>query len=29
VETLQKSVSTGLEQLTGSLAQYFAAHPPP
>ena len=28
VETLQKSVSTGLEQLTGSLAQYFAAHPP-
>jgi len=28
VETLQKCVSTGLEQLTGSLAQYFAAHPP-
>ena len=28
VETLQKSVNTGLEQLTGSLAQYFAAHPP-
>jgi ABC-type uncharacterized transport system auxiliary subunit len=28
VETLQKSVSTGLEQLTGSLAQYFAAHAP-
>src|SRR5215467_11696258 len=28
VETLQKCVSTGLEQLTGSLGQYFAAHPP-
>src|SRR5262245_65102241 len=25
VETLQKCVSTGLEQLTGSLAQYFTA----
>src|SRR5215470_2352666 len=29
VESLQKCVTTGLEQLTGSLAQYFAAHPPP
>ena len=28
VETLQKCVSTGLEQLTGSLGQYFEAHPP-
>jgi ABC-type uncharacterized transport system auxiliary subunit len=28
VETLQKSVNAALEQLTGSLAQYFAAHPP-
>jgi len=28
VQTLQKSVNAGLEQLTGSLAQYFAAHPP-
>ena len=28
VQTLQKSVNTGLDQLTGSLAQYFAAHPP-
>ena len=26
VETLQKSVNAGLDQLTGSLAQYFAAH---
>jgi ABC-type uncharacterized transport system auxiliary subunit len=28
VQTLQKSVNAGLEQLTGSLAQYFAAHAP-
>jgi ABC-type uncharacterized transport system auxiliary subunit len=28
VQTLQKSVSAGLDQLTGSLAQYFAAHAP-
>jgi ABC-type uncharacterized transport system auxiliary subunit len=28
VETLQKSVNSGLDQLTGSLAQYFAAHAP-
>jgi ABC-type uncharacterized transport system auxiliary subunit len=28
VQTLQKSVNTGLEQLTASLAGYFAAHPP-
>ena len=27
VQTLQKSVNAGLDQLTGSLAQYFAAHP--
>jgi ABC-type uncharacterized transport system auxiliary subunit len=27
VETLQKAVNAGLDQLTGSLAQYFAAHP--
>ncbi len=26
VQTLQKSVNAGLNQLTGSLAQYFAAH---
>jgi ABC-type uncharacterized transport system auxiliary subunit len=26
VQTLQKSVNAGLDQLTGSLAQYFAAH---
>lgn len=28
VETLQKSVNAGLDQLTSSMAQYFAAHPP-
>lgn len=27
VESLQKSVNVGLEQLTASLAQYFATHP--
>ena len=27
VQTLQKSVNGGLDQLTGSLGQYFAAHP--
>ena len=27
VEALQKNVNSGLEQLTGDLAQYFAAHP--
>jgi ABC-type uncharacterized transport system auxiliary subunit len=27
VESLQKSVNAGLEQLTASLAQYFASHP--
>lgn len=27
VQVLQKSVNAGLDQLTGSLAQYFAAHP--
>lgn len=28
VQTLQKSVNLGLDQLTANLAQYFAAHPP-
>jgi ABC-type uncharacterized transport system auxiliary subunit len=28
VESLQKSVRTGIEQLTGNLAEYFASHPP-
>jgi ABC-type uncharacterized transport system auxiliary subunit len=28
VQTLQKTANAGLDQLTGSLAQYFAAHPP-
>lgn len=28
VQTLQKCVNTGLNQLTGSLAQYFDSHPP-
>ena len=28
VESLQKSVNTGLEELTATLAQYFASHPP-
>lgn len=28
VQTLQKSVNTGLDQLTSSLTQYFVAHPP-
>ena len=28
VESLQKNVNSGIEQLTASLAQYFAAHPP-
>lgn len=27
VQTLQKSVNTGLDQLTASLGQYFATHP--
>lgn len=27
VESLQKNVNAGLDQLTGSLGQYFAAHP--
>jgi ABC-type uncharacterized transport system auxiliary subunit len=27
VEALQKNVNTGLNQLTGSLAQYFTSHP--
>lgn len=27
VQTLQKSVNAGLDQLTGGVAQYFAAHP--
>ena len=27
VESLQKNVNTGLAQLTGNLAQYFASHP--
>jgi ABC-type uncharacterized transport system auxiliary subunit len=27
VESLQKTVNAGLDQLTGSLSQYFAAHP--
>jgi ABC-type uncharacterized transport system auxiliary subunit len=27
VESLQKNVRTGIEQLAGSLAQYFASHP--
>ena len=27
VQTLQKSVNTGLDQLTASLGQYFASHP--
>ncbi len=27
VESLQKSVNTGIEQLTANLAQYFASHP--
>ena len=27
VESLQKNVRTGIEQLTGSLAQYFVSHP--
>jgi hypothetical protein len=26
VESLQKNVNTGLAQLTGNLAQYFASH---
>jgi ABC-type uncharacterized transport system auxiliary subunit len=28
VGSLQKNVNTGITQLTGSLAQYFASHPP-
>ena len=28
VESLQKSVNAGLDQLTGEITQYFAAHPP-
>jgi len=27
VQSLQKSVNAGLDQLTGGIAQYFAAHP--
>jgi hypothetical protein len=27
VQTLQKSVNAGLDQLSGEIAQYFSAHP--